>query len=70
MGAVGRAGRSLSKWGWSTVLSGVTPGCPLGSVNRPGAAGGPSARLCSARLQPAAADLVIMLLKRTSRWPQ
>lgn len=46
------------------------PGVPAGIWEQTGAAGGPSAPLCSTQLQPAAADLVIMLLKRISRWPQ
>lgn len=70
MEAVGREGQSLIKRGQRMVLSAVTPGCPLGSVNRPGLREGPPPAFVRPRLQSAAADLVIMLLKRISRWPQ
>lgn len=46
------------------------PRVPAGIWEQTGSAGAPSTSLCSAQLQPAAADLVIMLLKRISRWPQ
>lgn len=70
MEAVGRTGQSLIKSGRRMVLSAVTPGCPLGSVNRPGLWEGPPPAFVRPRLQSAAADLVITLLKRISRWPQ
>ena len=46
------------------------PGCPLGFVNRPGLREGPPPAFVWPWLQSAAADLVIMLLKRISRGPQ
>lgn len=68
--AAGLVEWSTIKWGSMMVLFDETLKCPLGSVNRQSPAGVPSASLCPAQLQAAAADLVIIILKRISRWPQ
>lgn len=46
------------------------PEVPAGICEQTAPAGVPSSSLCPAWLQAAAADLVIILLKRISRWPQ